>query len=100
MYQLDCGIAGEHLVLRAAELGLGTCWIGWFDRRAAHKALRLPRHVKVVVLISVGHPSEGARSSQASAEGRRPRKPLSALLSRDAWGVDFPGAASQEEREK
>jgi nitroreductase len=30
MYQLDCGIAGEHLVLQAAELGLGTCWMcGW-----------------------------------------------------------------------
>jgi len=26
---VDLGIAGEHLVLQAAELGLGTCWIGW-----------------------------------------------------------------------
>ena len=26
---LDLGIAGEHLVLQAEELGLGTCWIGW-----------------------------------------------------------------------
>jgi len=24
---LDVGIAGEHFVLQAAELGLGTCWI-------------------------------------------------------------------------
>ena len=25
---IDAGIAGEHLVLAATELGLGTCWIG------------------------------------------------------------------------
>ena len=25
---VDIGIAGEHLVLAATELGLGTCWIG------------------------------------------------------------------------
>jgi nitroreductase len=42
MYQLDCGIAGEHLVLRAAELGLGTCWIAWFPRRRAHRVLGAP----------------------------------------------------------
>jgi nitroreductase len=26
---VDIGIAGEHLVLAATELGLGTCRIGW-----------------------------------------------------------------------
>ena len=26
---IDIGIAGEHLVLAATELGLGACWIGW-----------------------------------------------------------------------
>ena len=57
MYQLDCGIAGEHLVLRAAELGLGTCWIGWFNRRAARRVLGAPFHVQVVCLIAVGYPA-------------------------------------------
>lgn len=30
---LDIGIACDHLTLRAAELGLGTCWIGWFNEK-------------------------------------------------------------------
>ncbi len=30
---VDIGIAGEHLVLAATELGLGTCWIGWIRPR-------------------------------------------------------------------
>ena len=90
MYQLDCGIAGEHLVLQAAELGLGTCWIGWFNRRAAKRALGAPWHVRVVSLIAVGYP----RNTGAPAQ-RRPRRPLSSLLWLDSWGKSFPGAEPQ-----
>jgi nitroreductase len=91
MYQLDCGIAGEHLVLQAAELGLGTCWIGWFNRRAARRALGVPWHVQVVCLIAVGYPRTGASPQ------RRPRNPLHSMLWLDAWGKAFPGAESYDE---
>jgi len=40
-YLLDIGIAGEHIVLQAQELGLGTCWIGWFNIRKARKFLKI-----------------------------------------------------------
>lgn len=57
-YLIDIGIAGEHLVLQATELGIGTCWIGWFNARAAQEALDLPRTYKVVALIAVGYPAK------------------------------------------
>jgi nitroreductase len=94
MYQLDCGIAGEHLVLRAQELGLGTCWIGWFNRRAARRALGVPFHVQVVALIAVGYPVADA------APRPRKRMPLSSMAFLDAWGREYPGAVSQEGSEK
>ncbi len=84
MYQLDCGIAGEHVVLRAAELGLGTCWIGWFNRKAARRALRVPIGVQVVCLIAVGYPLAG------SARRPRVRRSLSSMLWKDRWGERFP----------
>ncbi len=59
-YLLDLGIAGEHLVLQAHELGLGTCWIGWFSARGARKALGVPRRYRVVSLIALGYPAQGA----------------------------------------
>ena len=31
--QYDIGIAAEHFCLQAADLGLGTCMIGWFDEK-------------------------------------------------------------------
>jgi nitroreductase len=54
-FLLDIGIAGEHLVLRAEELGLGTCWIGWFGIRATRKFFKIPRRLKIVALISMGY---------------------------------------------
>jgi nitroreductase len=56
---LDAGIAGEHLILRATELGLGTCWIGWFNARGAARALRVPRGHRVVALVVMGWPDPG-----------------------------------------
>jgi nitroreductase len=52
---LDIGIAGEHIVLQAEELGLGTCWIGWFNKRKARKILKIPRKYKIVSLLSLGY---------------------------------------------
>ncbi len=55
-YLLDLGIAGEHFVLQAGELGLGTCWIGWFSSRGVRKALNLPKKYRPVELFAVGYP--------------------------------------------
>ncbi len=66
---LDAGIAGEHFVLRAAELGLGTCWIGWFDKKAVRRLLEIPRGWDVPALITVGFPAGEPQSKE--------RRPLS-----------------------
>jgi len=54
-YLVDIGIAGEHFVLKAEELGLATCWVGWFNGRRARKVLRIPRKYKIVVLFPLGY---------------------------------------------
>ncbi len=55
-YLIDIGIAGEHFVLQAQELGLGTCWIGWFNEKKTRKLLCIPRNMKVAALIAMGYP--------------------------------------------
>jgi nitroreductase len=54
-YYIDTGIAGEHIVLQAEELGLGTCWIGWFNPRRTRKFLNIPRKYKIVSLMAMGY---------------------------------------------
>lgn len=52
---IDMGIAGEHIVLQAEELGLATCWMGWFNYRRVRKVLKVPRTLKVVAMMPVGY---------------------------------------------
>jgi nitroreductase len=52
---IDMGIAGEHIVLQAEELGLATCWMGWFNYRRVRKVLKIPRKFKVVAMMPVGY---------------------------------------------
>jgi nitroreductase len=54
-YLIDIGIAGEHIVLQAEELGLGTCWIGWFNIRRTRKFFNIPRKYKIISLLSMGY---------------------------------------------
>jgi nitroreductase len=67
---IDIGIACEHLVLQAAELGLGTCWLGWFNEKALKKVLGLSKNTKVDVVLCMGCPAEDKPPRQ------KIRKPL------------------------
>ena len=55
---VDMGIACEHFILQAHELGLGTCWLGWFNAKKAAQVLCVPGGHKVEMLISVGYPAK------------------------------------------
>ncbi len=58
-YLLDMGIAMEHMILAAAELGLGTCWIGGqFNEDAIREILKIPSQYRVVALTPLGYPDE------------------------------------------
>jgi nitroreductase len=77
-YMLDMGIAMEHMVLAAAEQGLGTCWIGGqFDEDTVKEALGVPDGVRVVALLPVGYPDENP--------GPKQRKRVEEIVSHEKW---------------
>lgn len=57
---LDVGIAVEHFCLQAAELGLGTCILGWFDEKKVKKLLGVDRR-RIPLLITLGYPAGATR---------------------------------------
>jgi len=83
-YQIDLGIAMEHMVLKATELGLGTCWIGWFDESTLKKILEIPNKIKVSALLAVGYPKD-------ESPKKRKRKPLEKIVFSEKWGQPFQG---------
>ena len=54
-YLIDIGITCEHFVLQAEDLGLGTCWIGWFNERGVKSTLGIPQGKKIDMLIALGY---------------------------------------------
>ncbi len=56
---IDIGIAAEHFCLQAADLGLGTCMVGWFDEKAIKELLSIPRSTRIALLITLGYAAGG-----------------------------------------
>lgn len=56
---IDIGIAAEHFCLQAAELGLGTCMLGWFDEETIKTLLHIPPKTRIGLLITLGYAADG-----------------------------------------
>lgn len=55
---LNAAIAIEHIVLRALDFGLGTCWVRLFDVEAVKNMFSLGDEMHVAALLPIGYPAE------------------------------------------
>ncbi|MFZ5818941.1 MAG: nitroreductase family protein, partial [Chloroflexota bacterium] len=74
---VDAAIVADHLILEAANQGLGTCWIAAFDVEAARRVLQLPQEAEPVIFTPLGYP--------ADQPGPKVRKPLNELVRYEHW---------------
>lgn len=59
--ETDAAIVCTHMMLQAFELGIGSCWVGYFNAQAVSDVLGLPEHVTVSALLPMGYPAEDAQ---------------------------------------
>jgi nitroreductase len=52
---VDSAIVMDHIILAAAAEGLGTCWVGAFDAKAAKEAFDLPEGFEPVAFTPLGY---------------------------------------------
>ena len=57
---IDATIVTTHMMLAAAELGVGSCWVGYFSPKAVAEVLGLPENLTVSALLPMGYPAEDA----------------------------------------
>ncbi len=76
---IDLGIAVEHICLQAAEEGIGTCIIGWFNEKPIKKILDIPHDKSIGLLIAMGH-------TERDAPADRMRKDIDAIRSCNRYG--------------
>jgi nitroreductase len=75
--EVDATIVMSHIVLAAAEEGLGTCWIAAFDPAAAREVLGLPPDVIHSAFTPLGYAADAATPKK--------RRPLDELVRRERW---------------
>lgn len=74
---VDVTIAMDHLILAAADLGLGTCWVGAFNPEEARSILGLPDDVEPIAFTPLGYPDD--------RPGYKRRKSMDELVHYEHW---------------
>ena len=74
---IDVAIALEHICLQAADLGLGTCWIGSFDADKVRQILGIPDDIIIVELMAIGYPADSKPGTK--------REPIEKIICYDSW---------------
>ncbi len=77
----NVAIAVEHIVLQAVEIGLGTCWVRWYEDDKVKEILDIPEHVEVMALLPVGVPDE--------EPSQRPRQELDKIVYGEKYGEGY-----------
>lgn len=56
--EIDCSIVLTQMMLQAWELGIGSCWIGYFNPDLIAEKFSLPDNEQVIALLPLGYPSK------------------------------------------
>ena len=74
---IDASIVCAHMVFEAAELGLGSTWVCYFDPEAVIKEFSLPENIIPSAILPLGYASDGAEPAPMHAQ----RKPIGETVS-------------------
>ena len=58
--ETDAAIVCTHMMLQAFELGIGSCWVGYFNANDVSSVLDLPENLTVSALLPMGYPAADA----------------------------------------
>ena len=73
----DATIVATHMILAAADEGVDSCWINFFDPDKMAEAIDLPENEEILMLLDLGYAAEGA----GPLPNHSSRKPLSETVS-------------------
>src|SRR5450756_67743 len=76
-YMADAGILMDHIMLEAAEMGLGTVFVGFYDEDGVREVLGVPDEYRIVAMTPLGYP--------AKMPGERQRNEIENMVHWDKW---------------
>ncbi len=72
MTDIDCAIVSTHMMLAAAERGVDSVWLNWFDTNMIKSDFNIPDHYSVVNLLALGYSDKPAHSPDRHHKTRKP----------------------------
>jgi nitroreductase len=78
---VDAAIVMDHMILAAADIGLGTCWIAAFDPAAAREVLGIPEEAEPMLFTPLGYAADDPDASSRHKQ----RRPLDELVRYERW---------------
>ncbi|MHA1727617.1 MAG: nitroreductase family protein [Promethearchaeota archaeon] len=81
--KVDLAIALQSMVLYCTSIGLGTCYIGWFNENDVRRTCNIPETHKILLLVTVGY--EGTHAIMP-----RIRKDLNKTVYYNTWKQKLP----------
>ena len=69
----DATIVATHMILAAANEGVDSCWLNFFDPDKLHELLGLPENEEILMVMDLGYAKQGS----GPLENHFKRKPLS-----------------------
>ncbi|MEL7658168.1 MAG: nitroreductase family protein [Bacillota bacterium] len=55
---LNTAISIDHILLKATDLGLGSCWLGAFDESKIKESASLDDRYNVIAVLAIGYPDQ------------------------------------------
>ncbi len=66
----DACIVTTHMMLQAADVGVGSTWVMHFDPFAMRETFRIPEEIEPVALLVLGYPAPDAEPLHLHGESR------------------------------
>ena len=67
---IDASIVTTHMMLEAADLGIGTTWVMYFIPEAVREEFHIPENIEPVALLVMGYPAQDAAPFPGHSEFR------------------------------
>ncbi|MBR4109161.1 MAG: nitroreductase family protein [Oscillospiraceae bacterium] len=68
--EMDTSIVCTHMMLQAWDLGIGSCWVGYYNDDEVAAVLGLPEHIRVAALLPMGYPADDAKPLNCHFQSR------------------------------
>lgn len=66
--EVDASIITTHMMMQAQDMGLGSCWVMYFDPLKTRELFSLSENLEPVSFLPIGYASEDAVPSEAHSK--------------------------------